>query len=357
LVVAVAFLAHAVSCRSFEVTEATTAGAAAGGYAGNATAGNAGGGSKDLLGGTAGDGGASGTSDGASDGGVAGDGGVVGIGADAGAGGVAGAGGEPSIGRILESPVELADLSLWLEASSEVGVESDNRVVVWGDSSVHGNDAKQIDSLHRALLKPDAVNAHPAVAFDGMPSNLFIDNSSALEFGGEPFTVAFVGEWTNSDMPVYVQEGGVVKSVSYSGYGDILTKVGLAPTYTGLALFANSPGPFATAPTARRFSAQLQLATATLASTATNLNDGNYRLYVAQRNEPSELELRINGSAQGRSDIPISVDATSGSSLRLGGSTTTPFRGAIAELVIVKGALSSDDLHALESYMVSKYAL
>jgi hypothetical protein len=255
------------------------------------------------------------------------------------------------------SPSVLGGLSLWLESSPSSLEATDSRVLKWKDSSGNGNDAWEADPVRQPLLAADTLNGWPTVEFDGEPSNLTAFDRTTLQFGTEPFTVAVVAEFDNSPKPKFTQTDNLL-TFTYVGYGEILTKVASGDPYDGIAIFANYPTAYNVTPTQRRLGAQLEFGTAVLVSTATNLNDGNFRLYVVQRSAPGMLEQRINGTPQGRLEIPPEIDVSApGQNLRLGGNEVVPLRGSIAEVVMIKGPLVDANLQGLERYLMDKFRL
>ena len=266
-----------------------------------------------------------------------------------------GAGGEAHEREVIP-PSHLKNLSLWLDASTASG-SGQVRVSTWRDQSGNENHAQAVQDSVGPSWVSEALNGLPVVRFDGHPSSLQIADAASLQFGRMPFTIAFVGSWQNVVTPTFTYDSHGVATLTYVGYGGILIKVAPSAPYAGLAIFANAPSPFPTAPAQSRLAVQLEFSTAFLTSAAFNLNDGKHRLHVIQRTAPGAVEIRINGSAH-RREIPESIDVSAaGSPLMLGGEAARAFTGCIAELVMVKGALSSIELRGLEAYFVQKFGL
>jgi hypothetical protein len=256
------------------------------------------------------------------------------------------------------SPGALSGLSLWLESSTGSIEETNSRVSKWQDSSGNRNDASEADPARRPSLGAEGLNGWSTVKFDGEPSNLNVSDATSLQFGTEPFTVAFVGEFHNSAAPQFTLVGDLA-SFTYAGYGVILEKTNAYDPYDGLAISANYPVASNRSAAQRRLGAQLRFGAAVLVSESLNINDGKFRLFVVQRSAPGMLENRINGTHQGRLEISAEIDVSApGRSLRLGGlDSTIAFRGSIAELVMVRGALSESNLLGLEHYLMEKFGL
>ena len=169
--------------------------------------------------------------------------------------------------------------------------------------------------------------------------------------------IAFVGEWHNDPTPKYTISGSTI-TFTYPGYGFILNKTLPTEPYDGIAITANIAAPFGTVDAQRRLGLQLEIGTAAVPSKANDLNDYQFRLYVVRRSAPGLIEQRINGTQQNSADIPPNIDASApGRSISLGGNMYNPLAGSLAEVVMVKGALSESDLHGLELYLMSKFGL
>jgi hypothetical protein len=243
----------------------------------------------------------------------------------------------------------VSGLSLWLESSETAFETSQSRISRWKDSSGRGNDAREFDTALQPTLASNVLNGFSTVTFPFTLANLVVPDHPSLQFGTEPFTIAFVGEWHNSA----VSEKGV-----YEGFGNILAKVNLDSQITGVALFANYPAVYVLVEAQRRLAVQLQLGAASMLSSAFALNDGVYRLYVARRSAADRLEIRINGVPNGWAEIPPDIDVSApGHDLVLGGNRYNPFDGSLAELVAFKGSLSDDGLRGVEEYLMNKFDL
>lgn len=348
MLIAAGVAANVSSCRNFALDDrgAGGAGSSAGTWRGESggEAGSPADGSNGGSGGVAGGAGGNGE--------PAGDGGAH----AAGTANHGGADGSSEEVRLV-SPAALNGLSLWLESSASTIEANNSRVSKWKDSSANGNDATEPNPAFRPFLAEGTLNGWATVEFDGEPSNLTVSDRTTLQFGAEPFTVAFVAEFHNPEAPEFTEENNLV-TFTYVGYGEILTKVASDDPYDGIAIFANYPAPYNMGQAQRRLGAQLEMGTAGLVSTSTNLNDGNFRLFVVQRSAPDLLEQRINGTPQGRLEIPADIDVSApGRSLRLGGNAVVPLLGSFAELVMVKGPLTDANLHGLERYLMEKFAL
>jgi hypothetical protein len=167
--------------------------------------------------------------------------------------------------------------------------------------------------------------------------------------------VLTVARWNNSAEYVSPENNG---GVLYAGWGEWLGKVNLSFPYKGIALFANYPGLFANQPAVPRFAVQLEYASSLFFSSALNLNDNQYRLLVLRRPVAGVGQIRINGHEDGSAAIPSELDVSAtGRPMILGGWSTAPFRGEIAELIAIGGAMEETELERLEHHLLEKYAL
>ncbi len=280
-----------------------------------------------------------------------------------GAGG-GGAAGQGELTDELRTPADFEGLVLWLRASSCLA-DGESRVGNCPDASGKGNDANQLDAALRPLLVPDALNARAVLHFDGgdaeptkfAASSLRVEDSSSLQLGIDDFSIVIVARWNNDAAASYTIEGNVAV-VHYGGYGGIFQKVQTASPYRGISLFANYPLGNVGVPSLRRFVAQLEFATSLTLSYSANLNDNVYRVYGARRYDHDKLEVTINGNPEGLSQVTKDIDASASfQPIFLGGATGQPFRGDIAEVVMLRGAVAFEQLRGLELGLMAKYDL
>jgi hypothetical protein len=279
-----------------------------------------------------------------------------GVGDVAGAASSAGAAGAEQ-GPTLVLPSEIDDLVLWLEAST-CSVDAASRVTSCPDQSDQGNVASQSTDAPPLLIE-DALGGHAVLSFDGdgdttnvLPTTLVVQDSESLQLGNGQFTAIIVGRWRNPHIPQGTVQG------TYSGYGAFLNKVEPNYPYRGISILASYPGALVTSPAFRRFAMQLQIGDARVLSNSTNLNDDQYRVHTARRVNEDRIELRISGASEGFAIIApeVSVSAV-GEPLFIGGQRGAPLRGEIAELLLVRGALSDETLLGLELGLMKKYGL
>ncbi|CAN5448711.1 hypothetical protein BH09MYX1_BH09MYX1_56610 [soil metagenome] len=242
-------------------------------------------------------------------------------------------------------------LVLWLNAGK--GVNVNNGVDAWADQTSFKNDAKQTIQGRRPTLASSAINSLPAVHFDkGGSGNsngqmVVIPDSVSMQWGTGDFFVVLVARYDNA-----VTDG------NSRGVGVLFSKVAQANTFAGPALYGNIPSLTVSNPTVGLdFSTQVTAGNYVVSANA--YNNGNPHAFAIQR-VGTKLDLRVD-SASIATSTGTGVDvSTVGTPTRIGADAdATNFRlnGDVAEVIAVKGALSSNDQNGIQSYLKSKYAL
>jgi hypothetical protein len=246
----------------------------------------------------------------------------------------------------------LSELVLWLDAGfgiSTSGLPANLRVNTWQDRSGKGNHAGQSHPDAQPRFAKGAVGDRPALEFNGQSTYMSIPDDETLEPGWKDFTIEIVAAWTNSQLP----------AGSYGGYGTLFNKQAPSYPYTGLSVWANDFVYYS-----GQFMILIENPYEWVTSLGPALNDGNFRLYAARRvgtaNGAGEIEVRVNGVPSPRWALfePVNLSG-SGTPATIGGreSPNQQLVGSIAEIVFVRGAMSSQDLHTLETYLNDKYSL
>jgi hypothetical protein len=240
------------------------------------------------------------------------------------------------------SPSQLGGLRLWLDA--EKGVTStSNKVSAWGDQSGQANNAVQTTAARQPQVVVSTINGHAVLRFDGADDVLKVLDSASLQLGMDDFTIAVVGSWSNQQ----------------ASYGAFMTKQieGTYP-YLGYSVWANFPQPSSST----TFGFQIDAATDFLSTNATALNDGSPRLFVAQR-KGMTMEIRVGGTTD-KTFTTTAVQDVSASTYNMfiggheqGAGVSQNLQGDIAEFLIVRGALTANELQKLETFLKTKYAL
>jgi hypothetical protein len=230
----------------------------------------------------------------------------------------------------------LPGLVTWLDASALSLSDGDN-VTSWTDESGHGNHA--VDGGSPPVFHTNIVNGYPAVLFTrASTQSLSIpSNDTDFVFPGD-FSVALV-----------------MKPVTWGGSSEGVLSHKFSDYDAGWVFYTNnySASKF-TVRVDREGTSEFGVDAATLSDVSTD----NFALYVFQRSG-SNLIWRINGSTDSITSAYGDAITGTGSDLYLGYSQTWGgfYNGYICEVVIINGALSTDDREALEATLMSKYGL
>lgn len=237
----------------------------------------------------------------------------------------------------------LNGLVLWLDAAKGI-TKNGNAVATWADQSSAKNDATAGNVA--PTFTASAINSLPAVTFSMMSvNNLVIADSSTLQFGTADYSIFVVSRFDNDP-----------KSGPTTGLADFFTKAG---KNSGILFYGNNLNPKNSTITAGMFAAED--ANDFLGASGA-YNDGTARLYALVRTS-NVITLRVNGSQVGTLNESAPVDVSAAATDVLigafpqGKNTLGALDGDIAEMIAVKGSISSNDLASVESYFKSKYAL
>lgn len=230
---------------------------------------------------------------------------------------------------------------MWLSADQGVTASS-NSVVAWADRSTAGNNATQTVAQRQPMLVANVLAGHPVIRFNAQ--NMQIADAASLQWGTGDFVIEMVASWKNA-------------TSATPGYAMLVSKQSTGSGYPGPSLWGNFAAPSLDTVLGS------QIDTSNYArSTANALNDGVVRV-VGARRTGTTLEVRLGGAAAGSATVgTIDVNAT-GFPMYIGGQpsgATAVYQaldGDIAEIVLVKGSVSTADLTDLETYLKTKYGL
>jgi hypothetical protein len=232
--------------------------------------------------------------------------------------------------------LSLPNLVMWLDASKGVatatGSGGTNLVMFWRDQSPAFNTPPPSGQAPEWL--PTAINGLPAVEFVGIARLISNTNGTTLDLGAGEYLVEMVAAWatTSSSSALLFQLRAPTAYVPFTLREDA-TSHGVVGSE--LATYV-SPS---------------------VTSTATGLGDGAFRLIGARRvgaNAAASLEVRVNGAASAMTtDNGVGGDLGTSAYVQIGPGNNLE----IAELVVIRGATSPDDLGRLETYLLSKYGL
>jgi hypothetical protein len=233
-------------------------------------------------------------------------------------------------------------LVLWLEPTS---VQTDETgVVAWHDRSPYAHSAVQELERKRPTFSPTALQGLPGVTFDGIDDVLAVADHAALRFGTNDLLVIEV-VFLHTTIASASQDRGCL----------LLGKTNPGYPYAGPALVANCLVEGSTTP---RLCAQLDALNVAPSPTG-GYDDGRPRFAGIYRWPSGEVDLRINGVVVRRVAPSSEIDVTAeGFPLLIGGDLndgTQALNGVISE-VVAAIATQSDDVRALETYLLRKYS-
>jgi hypothetical protein len=244
---------------------------------------------------------------------------------------------------------------LWLDASRGVAAEN-GRVAKWSDQSTLHNDALQNNTAAEPVFVPTGPSGYPVIRFEAARKTvLLVADAPSLHFGTGDLTIEVVVSYHNKS------KGGMPVD-HLDGWGYVFNK--MVGNRLGVGLMGNWPTS-ETSPIGSQFGCETTEQGGSLLSKAMGYNDDKPRLW-GMRRTGTTVELRRNlvVDNSGKWSPPVDVDAMGtppisiGARLYEGQSTASfPLDGDIAEVVAVKGTISTEQLAALENYLIGKYAL
>jgi hypothetical protein len=263
----------------------------------------------------------------------------------------------------VRAPSEFAGLVFWLDAARGVessGLAGNMTVGHWNDRSSQGNHAAQADVAHQPMLLAGAVNSLPAIRFNGHGSYLEVGDSTSLDLSTDDFVVVMVAAWDN------VTANDMSAAGDSWGYGLLMAKQTYGSPEGGFVMFANAYAQAGSYLEGRLWfivgDPQIDPPLYATASVNDQLNDGQFRVYSARRNEQTMIQARVNGAPVGEGTIPSALNLSApGQPMRIGGQADPNLKqslsGAISEIVIIRGSTSDSDLEQLERHFNRKYQL
>ncbi|PTY00482.1 hypothetical protein DB346_15795 [Verrucomicrobia bacterium LW23] len=217
------------------------------------------------------------------------------------------------------------DLAVWLKADAGVASTSGN-VTGWTDSATGLYTAVPAGAGQPTLV-PNAINGKPAIQF---PGDRRVEILNQPELNPTTLTVVAVGKF---DAPGVDQAPFVAKA-------NDARNAGWAVVQTA----ANSLGAWVVGPAQKSGTYQFSRTWGTVSATYTTSGG-------------QSLATFINNISTGS---PVTITGTLGpvtEPLRIGGDGTRNLRGAIAEILVFRRALTTQERADLDSYLTEKYGL
>ncbi|MGJ3242830.1 MAG: hypothetical protein ACFE0O_07750, partial [Opitutales bacterium] len=243
------------------------------------------------------------------------------------------------------SDVAGVHLQLWLRADAGVATDAQGRVAAWTDQSLNQDDAVQADTARQPLLITDAIGGQPAVRFDGADD--FLEGAGAWDPGAGDYTLVVV----------HRREGPEGKSspISYAtsleADGAPLLKWGKHDQGKGDHLGVNNVG--------------IDGNQGLFLDLGPSLENG-WTLTSLSRQGGSQgldgvLRLRVSGGGQTLDGNAVQDWMSGASSGYFIGKkridNSVHFQGEIAEVLVYSGALTGEDLQALEDRLAETYGI
>ncbi|MBX3007828.1 MAG: leucine-rich repeat protein [Melioribacteraceae bacterium] len=224
----------------------------------------------------------------------------------------------------LSNPIPTSNLKLWLRADMAI-TSASSAVSAWGDVSGWNNDASQGTSGNQPTVAESAINAKPALAFNGSTSKLTLPTSTSLGLQSTPYEMFIVAKSSSSDIQFLIA-GGANEQFEYHLNGVVGAR--FIPV-TSLYLDKGTAGDYI---------------------------DGNAHVFSGRASSGGGT-IRVDG-VDGFSSTGNLLSSNSGNLLlgvRSDGSYY--FNGSIAEVIIYSANLSSADRNTVEQYLANRYGI
>ena len=219
-----------------------------------------------------------------------------------------------------------SNVAMWLKGDTGVAYTGSS-VTAWSDQSSYSNDASQGSGANQPTIVLSAVNGVNALQFDGSTDFMNISDSASLDLNSTGISFFIFCKPTPRVLP---------PSSAYC----FLMKDG---TY-GIRM--NMDGDSNSNPSFDNFSA--------VESGTTNAITGN-NWQIIEGNKGDAFY--INGSNAGAYTNSPSADNSNALTLGNAGSSGQYFSGEIAEIILIKGAVSSGERQKIEGYLAHKYGV
>lgn len=218
------------------------------------------------------------------------------------------------------TPLNIADCSLWLDASQGITVDGYGNVSAWADQSGSGHDVSQSTVADRPAFVSNVTNGRPVVRFNAVSSH-------CLTVAG--FTAA--NDLTAFAVYTYDDNGAMHCIVDRAGINDYILVV-RADQKVGL----DGTASYVASPTA-------------MTDDVPGILTWRYTL------SPNEAHASLNGESENTNTGGTSRDSWDQIG-RFGGSSY-PCNGDLAELIMYDRNLSSLEIDQVEAYLSSKYGI
>ena len=238
---------------------------------------------------------------------------------------------------VISTPFSPLDLSptLWVDASDETTItESGGAVSQWDDKSGNGYHLTQATGTSQPTTGSRTINGLNALDFDGTNDFMTAGDVINVQTGG--ITILAVAQLDTT-----------------SGGDTIVSKDPTSPNTGAYQLLARAASSSKAAALFRESSTIL--AEQTINNTSTDAEIYAMRL---QRDTTDGLELFRNGSVVASATTTGTTSYNNGTSFFVGKvSVLNYFEGSIAEIIVVKSALTPQQMSDTETYLANKWGI
>lgn len=245
------------------------------------------------------------------------------------------------------SPLDSANLKLWLKADAGITKDGANKVATWADQSGGGNNATQATAGNKPLWVDSQINGYPVLRFDGTDDYLGLANLTILKAtrGGSVFVVekrnGLGGGVGSQDNTLFDASTASASNPRMEVVIDDVTNVYKinARRSDGTATASLSGGASGTA-------------AFNLVSATVNYFDASAALYVDGTLVNSSAAFLTTGTISNANSVAIRVGAQATAGGPFGG-----LNADVAEMLVFNRAMIGTDRQAVECYLARKYNL
>ena len=229
---------------------------------------------------------------------------------------------------LMQSPLYVPGVSLWLAGDQITGLSDGDPVGTWSDASGNGNNATQAVAAAKPVYKVNILNGKPVVRFAGVDDTLAM--TDFIDLGTADHTLFIVATKTTEDG---VFSTGFLEQQSDSTHRYVIWQVRLTPWtqnyYHNTGIGAGFAGSL-----------------------------GTFRVRTFRRNGTTS-EHFANGGA-GQSAVAADFVASGGGGINLGrtgGTLGAYVQGDMAEIILYNRALSNAEINRVNAYLSRKYGI
>lgn len=247
--------------------------------------------------------------------------------------------------QIFAQPV--SNPTLWLRADSAVTMDVINNVSQWNDVSGNGYHVSQVDGGKQPNYQSTLLNGKPAIYFDGVSGERFLNNTTNnLDTAGTPRTVFVVGRMdcraVANGPGSYPMEGGCILTLRRSAQNSVFA---LGKTVGNTYIWTDGVNGFSNATIDNGF---VDTAKKPFLATYKHTGAGNF------------IQFRMN-----KNDVVVSQATSLTTETGITGFTVgnredivgQNWQGWISEIIFYDRLLTATEIQQVEDYLYNKYTL